>query len=374
MDESRRSRVPYGFLGMIAIVVLVEVLLARRPIAISTVASWNRQFSAESASLRSPGHDVLFFGDSLIKLGLVPKIIEDDSGQSAFNLAAASSPAPSTYVMLRRALDAGAKPKAIIIDFGPGLLAAAPDKDIRNASEVLRLGEFLDLAMISRSVPYASSFALRWVLPTVRRRSEIRKAIVSAWRGEIGHDLETNRACLRNWLQNDGAHLAAVSTTASPDSGSDTTSAGQLHVHRVNREYVDRIFAMAASKGIRAYWLLPPTNPQSPRQGLETSYTAFVKSVKAKHPEITILDARHSGYDASVFFDPVHLDVRGAVALSRSIARAISDPSDKSPKWIALAKPEFSPGQRLPEDFEQSKIAVVAEHFRAGRVIMSTRK
>ena len=27
----------------------------------------------------------MFFGDSLIKLGLVPKIIEDDSGQSAFN-------------------------------------------------------------------------------------------------------------------------------------------------------------------------------------------------------------------------------------------------------------------------------------------------
>ena len=129
--------------------------------------------------------------------------------------------------------------------------------------------------------------------------------------------------------------------------------------------YVGRIFALAASRGIRAYWLLPPESPRSQasrkRKGVVESYTRFARAMQARHPEVTILDARRSGYDRSVFFDPVHLDVRGAVALSASVADRLDGSREgppAGPRWVALSRPDTMPPGPLPEDLEPSKRAL----------------
>ncbi len=374
----KRGRVPAGFLGMLGIVLLVESFVASRPILFADVVRLNRRFSVEAASRFAAGRDVLLLGDSLVKLGLVPGVIGARSGRSAFNLAAASGPAPSTYFVLRRALESGAKPGAVVVDFGPGLLAAGPERDVGNSSEVLRLRESLDLAWTARSVPFLASFLVRWALPSVRCRNEIRGLVRAAWRGEDYRQAETNRACRRNWQRNDGAHIAAANPNGGGDDGPpgpDSTTPGRLHVHRVNRDYVGRIFALAASRGIRVYWLLPPESPRSQasrkRRGVVESYTKFAGAMQARHPEVTILDARRSGYDRSVFFDPVHLDVRGAVALSTSVADrlvgSVEGPAS-GPRWVALPRPDTMPPGPLPEDLEQSKMALRAAVESSGTV------
>ena len=55
----------------------------------------------------SPGCDLLCLGDSLIKHGLFPGVIEEETGRRTVNLSAARAPALLTYFFLRRALDAG---------------------------------------------------------------------------------------------------------------------------------------------------------------------------------------------------------------------------------------------------------------------------
>ena len=139
---------------------------------------------------------------------LVPKVVAARSGRWAFNLAAASGPAPSTYFVLRRALEAGAKPRAVVVDFGPGLLAAGPERDVRNSSEVLGLREFLDLpGRPGRPLRGLARGAMPLALGP--SRDEIRGILRAAGRGEVDRQAEINRVCRRNWRVNDGAHLAA---------------------------------------------------------------------------------------------------------------------------------------------------------------------
>lgn len=364
----KQGRVPAGFLGMMVIVLIVESFVASRPILFSCVSSLNRKFSVGSASKHAKGHDVLFLGDSLVKLGLLPKVVEARSGLTAFNLASASGPASSTYNVLRRSLESGAEPRAIVVDFGTGLLTRDPEKDVRNSSEVLSLGEVVDLLRTARSVPLVTTLAIRSALPSVRRRVEIRQYLQAIWKGERYRQADVNLACYRNWWMNDGAHVAAPSQREDgemQDDSADTSSPGRVHVHRVNRDYIDRIFTLAASRGIRVFWLLPPESPKSratrKRQGVEASYTAFARSMQARHPEITILDARRSGYEQSVFFDAVHLDARGAVALSTTIADQLAVALLDAPRtsqWVSLPSPTKRPTGPMPEDFEQSKLAL----------------
>ena len=65
-------------------------------------------------------------GDSLAKLGVAPSLVEARSGRSVYNLAVCAGQAPSSYFLLRRVLDSGARPTAILVDFFPRLLQVPP--------------------------------------------------------------------------------------------------------------------------------------------------------------------------------------------------------------------------------------------------------
>jgi hypothetical protein len=79
---------------------------------------------------------------------------------------------------------------------------------------------------------------------------------------------------------------------------------------------------------------------------------------------LTVLDARHAGYPAHFFVDATHLNQRGALVLSRSVAATLSavrEPRRSTPSatldWIALGAPveKAADGRYDIEDVEESK-------------------
>jgi hypothetical protein len=93
-------RLPLGLVAMLVTVVAIEKYEVRRGCALSGCLASARETTAkelkrEYASVargqaREP--EILCFGDSLIKLGVFPKVIERVSGRPAYNLAIASGP------------------------------------------------------------------------------------------------------------------------------------------------------------------------------------------------------------------------------------------------------------------------------------------
>src|SRR5262249_14130683 len=90
-------------------------------------------------------------------------------------------------------------------------------------------------------------------------------------------------------------------------------------------------------------------------------YDRFVWSMLAQFPNLSVVDARHAGYDLSVFVDPVHLDRDGAAALSEDLASVLQDAlghAEPVPRWIELPAYHERPASVRLEDVDQSRIAV----------------
>jgi hypothetical protein len=109
-------------------------------------------------------------------------------------------------------------------------------------------------------------------------------------------------------------------------------------------DYIVRFFTLAEERGIPVYWLLPPTHPeiQAARDaGKATAfYTDFVHKMQARFPDLTIVDARHSGLPRNRFYDACHLDGRGAQAFSTQVAAVLHRlPAREAtgPRWVSLS-------------------------------------
>src|SRR5580693_6853269 len=112
----RRAAVPWGLLGAILIVAAVEASLVRHADALVDNLAFGCLFAGPAARVEAPECDILFLGDSLAKHALIPRLIEEGAGRRGYNLAVASAPAPATFFLFERALDAGVRPSAIVFD------------------------------------------------------------------------------------------------------------------------------------------------------------------------------------------------------------------------------------------------------------------
>ncbi|HEV3120959.1 MAG TPA: hypothetical protein VGY53_03615, partial [Isosphaeraceae bacterium] len=78
---------PLGFLGFLCLIFCVEVYLTiREPDLIKGhLIDW--RLTGRSVAREAPGCEVLCFGDSLVKYGIAPRVIEKRTGKRAYNFA-----------------------------------------------------------------------------------------------------------------------------------------------------------------------------------------------------------------------------------------------------------------------------------------------
>src|SRR4051794_36603324 len=136
---------------MLGLLVAIETFVARDALDFSDPTSLSWRLAARAAREDAPGRAVLCVGDSLVKHGLIPRVIASRSGHNAVNLAVAQGPAPATFFFFRRALEAGARPSALVVDFKPSVLVGGPSFNLRYWQEFLTLHEGLELARSARS-------------------------------------------------------------------------------------------------------------------------------------------------------------------------------------------------------------------------------
>src|SRR5262245_43362888 len=133
MNDSERTRpatrlaVPWGLIGTIALVVLCERWFARVEPVVKRFQFENWRLAGRAARGEAVRARVLFFGDSLMQYAAQPRVIEARTGWTAYNLAVAGGHTPTSYFLLRRALRAGARPSAVVVDAVPFGLDRAPD-------------------------------------------------------------------------------------------------------------------------------------------------------------------------------------------------------------------------------------------------------
>jgi hypothetical protein len=330
-------------LWTIPLVLAVEAFVARHEGPFLSPMSRSWQSAAAAAGAEAVGRDVLYFGDSQAKVGILPRVVEARTGLSGYNLAVLRGMPASSYGLLKRALDAGARPKAVVVNFNPELLNTAPRVNVSLWTRVLGPGDLLRLVARSRDPRLGARLAAR-LFPTFEIRPGVRDAF-AAWAG-IGSDRAGRHAAFDRaaWSAHHGAqpvpdNPAFVDLPAAPGAG---TAARPWRCRPENAAYVRDFFRLAESRGITVVWVIPPISPgllaQRVRNGQEAAYDRFVAEARAGHPGVTLLDARPLGLGSSEFFDIVHLSGRGAGALSGALALALAPRLASAPAGAGIAR------------------------------------
>lgn len=361
-------RWPLGLLGMFVIVGLVEHGLARHALHYSTEWSLAWQRSAQAARSQAPRADILCFGDSLAMHAVAPRILEARLGRSAYNVAVFKGQAPSSYFLLKSALDAGAHPSALLID--GELLTDNPLELVRLWPELATYPELFDLAWTAHSSSFFFQTALGRLVPSIRFRFEIREALAARLASRRHAPKYALAPKVRNWQENLGANIR-------PPGGLPPETVEKLlenylpsdwACHPVNGKYVKRFLNLAAARHIPVFWLLPPTQPEvqsrRDRGGLSSKYETFLTELLNLYPNLQVLDARHSHFPPESMADMTHTNRLGASVFSDLVADALKQrldsPSTPSDRWLHLPSYHTPPTDIALEDLTQSADALRA--------------
>jgi hypothetical protein len=332
---------PLGLLGMLLFVSLIERHIARRQ-DMSTIYAleWRRTglVPRKKEVVDSP---ILCFGTSLTRFGISPRVLEETLQLPAYNLALSGGQPFPSYLMLRRTLEAGAKPRAILVDFMWMTIGQEHTYNERLITEMITLRDCAEFAWAAGDLNFFGRLAAATLIPSCRARHEVRTNIDFALRGWEPPRVPERLLFDRNATLNRGALLVPLGKTKVEfDPDHPIIFQKDWDCTPVCKQYIGKFLDLASSHKIPVFWLIPPlpenTSGRLTELGIQARFAQFVKSMQVLHPEVVVLDGSGSHYEHSAFFDIIHLDRDGAVVWSADVASAVKRCMD-SPQTLAGA-------------------------------------
>ena len=352
----RVARAPWGLAGMLAIVLVVEASVGGRDPAFTAHAIdiWtDAREQAESPEARSSA--LLCFGDSQIQQGLLAPIVGERLGAPVYNLAVPAGQPAAAYSLLRRALGAGARPRAVAVGFFPGMLATDMSISVRTWPEVLGPSEALDLAFSGRAPGLAATTLLGLGFPSYKARAEVRGSIAAALRGMADGPREEVAARRRTRHANRGSLALGTNPHFTDDPeppGAPTPPGPGWRPTPANERYLRRFLGLAAMRGLAVYWVEAPLSPMEralrERKGIADGFGRFLRRLQGDFPNLVVIASQSIGFDRTNFGDAYHLNGPSAAVLSRSVGDAIAAGQPGESRWVNLAPPPD--GLRLARD------------------------
>ena len=359
---------------MLVLLAAVEASVGRRAGDLGDWQALTWRHAGRAARTEAACAGVLCLGDSQVKEGVLPALLEGRLGLPAYNLAVHGGQAPTSFFLLRRALRAGARPVAVVVDFNPNLLSSAPRSGLPYWSDLLDARDAVELGWGARDPELLARTVALGLLPTLRHREALRGGLIDALLGRPGADHGPCLALARNLDRNRGARVTPVTPPPPDPEGPPLAPAdrGGWQPHRANVEAIHRLFEAAESRGIAVFWLIPPACPgwqsRRVRMGADAAYARLAGSLARRHRNVVVVDARASAFPPDAFRDQTHLHVAGAAVLTRSLAAVIRSTlaakarGEVGDSWVALPPAGRLPPARPhePEDMDESRTAVRA--------------
>jgi hypothetical protein len=359
---------PWGLIGAVALAAGVETGVARLRPVLETEWAADRRATLERAGTRVAGCGVLVLGDSQLKFGVLPSLLERTTGLTTATLAVHGGHPAECLALLRRAIHTGARPRAVVVGFHPHLLAEAPETRLRPFAEVLGPVEAVDVAWTARDPALAAALLMRQALPSFRDRLEIRAGALDALGGKAVGLRQKLVVRERNWAVNRGAQVIPSVRFFRFFAESLRDSNATWRPDPVAAAYAGRLLDLAGREQITVFFVLSPFHPDVQedfeRTGLDRRFGTFVDGLTRGRRGVVVVDARRGGCDISALIDPSHLNRRGAGWLTRGLGAAIRAELSRPgagpravelPPYQQLSKGETDDGA---EDLTGSALAV----------------
>lgn len=363
----RHLQMPRGFLGMLALVLAFELFLKAHDHEFRDVAQWNFSVSRRQAESAKGKYDLVCFGDSVMKMAVIPKIIDAKLGRHSYNMAVCGSQAPETFFLLRRMIESGAKPSAVIVNFFPRLQELGP-WHCAEFWHYSSLRDTIELCCTARDATLFGVVMSKRILPSYALRMGIRAELMGAFKGQPGFTRKNAWGFRMMWAQDKGAQLLPGNTNPTEDFVMwQKAYFGRRWFDPTNVAFIHRFLKLAAANDIPVFWILTPVKAglqtQCEASGFDADYTRYLQAVSACFPNVTVVDARHSGMDRKLFFDPHHLGKDGAKVFSRVLGDILSQHfhSSKKDRWLQLVARESDREDADPPLGQRSAVAATGQ-------------
>lgn len=219
--------------------------------------------------------------------------------------------APATYFLLKRALEAGAKPTSILVEYHPTTLSEDPWSAKGFWPDLLNFQESVDLGWSGRDATFLASTVLAHNVPSVKDRSHIQTMVLEALAGRNATMCASTLTSMRNRNINRGAFVMPGDVGFQGKVGENYQAAffgKPWSCTSLNASYIRRFLELASARNIQIYWVLPPFAPELQEKREQSDnvalYTTFVRQWMAAFPNLIVLDAEHSNFAAKVFTTP----------------------------------------------------------------------
>lgn len=384
--SASKERKHPGFLGSSFLAAVAVFFFSQLPLRyfeseLLSLEATNYYFVSQSVLTDGVRASIVCLGDSLLKQGIAPIILEKYLHERAINLAVIGSRPMATYCIFKRILREGGQPKLVLVDFEPCILYSEPSTAAHESAEFYDADDFLDVALAVGDGCYTSSLLLSILLPSYRLKHAISDLAISLVRTGSWPDRSLVRKYSRNWRINKGQSLEPAQNGPLPGN---TIQASRIvgewrkvfqdysskNCNQVNLAFMRKFFDLANRNSIKVFWLITPMHPRAQKEmeetGFETAYTNLVRNMQSQFPNLIVIDGRHANYDGHLFIDSEHFHRHGATIYSKSVAEILRLPA--STRWIQLPKCDMSDVDMTLEDVEQSSKSLLVGNKRDQKI------
>ena len=343
-------------MGMLALVLSAEAWLGQHTSRFTAISPLQWTEAKHRVKL-ARGSAIVAMGDSLVSNGVIPNVIESHlgPGRSVYNLALGGGPFSMTYFLLRRLVESGSAPEAVVVD-GQSLTSDARDLVMPRPWYVLTYRELADLSWTFRDSAFFAENVTKKLLPSLQHRATIRAMMFARVTGKEFTDPIHLWLHLWGWNQNKGTHLLADRERAQFTNPSQYDQSllnhfrGEWKCNPWEAEYVERFLKLAAAKHVRVYWLMMPDDPvinaQREQDGWWSAHARFLHDLQSRHSNLIVIDGHRAGYPPEAMSDVLHLSRTGAIAFSDSLGVILAR-ADTNVSWIELPSYDSARAQML---------------------------
>jgi lysophospholipase L1-like esterase len=341
-----------------------------------------RDTGRDSRSPEAREADVILLGDSMIRCGLVPEILEAKTGRKTVTLALTGGRPSAALLLLNRVLEQGGAPSVVVIDFEPLILINSPYSAWTAWYELLEPRDVFDFGQWMHDPSFPASFSLGHAFLSIRHRQLFEgqfKAFVE--NGDWLHSLATAEtvatppvlshgtparapASVHTQPLNDGGHHSLkIDVNQEPAEFASTNPANSLGellpplprtvefqltslspgaTNKLEAKAVIKLLRLTRDQKIALYIAIPPRGAELEKHlddhGLAAWRDRFHDSLLREFPHVRVIDSRHAGYSDLLFSDSSHVNHAGAQAWSRdfaaTLARELTSPGHEARRIV----------------------------------------
>jgi len=277
------------------------------------------------ALIGNDSFDVIVLGDSYCISGIMPAVIEKETGRSCFNFSThGRQTILASYGMMRNYLRrCSRKPEYLVIGFLPQVC-----DDTRQKIEKEHLPYMYDLKEGNMTLLFAEfgwAQGIKFLIPSFKHQAFFKRLLARPFSTQLAARGEIEE--FKRGVAADGGYYAWRPPKRRRNvPGADKTPY-RFSASPFFREYLYAILDLAASDGIRVIYVMPTKRPDwykiREKQGVVKEYREFAEEIKSKYPGITVLDPQAELDRKDFYVNRDHLNGKGARVLSGLLAERI---------------------------------------------------